>query len=101
MPEIDVACYVRYNTARDVDKNQDEWAAIHIKKIVKNEELNGKFDFRIGGVLVKIDKNNIPRFRAGMSQILAERMMADQPGNFAIVPVPNGNGTIGEAIFAL
>lgn len=99
MPDIAVDCFVRHNAGRDIVRNQHEWAAVHIKKIVKNEALRGKFDFPIGGRMVTINSSNTRTFQQEMSRLIGEKIANDYGGGIEIVPVPNGDGIVGGGTF--
>lgn len=94
MPEISVDCFVRYNPSRDVKWNQDEWAAVHVKKIVKGEPLQGKFFFPVNGVPTEINRNNLPIFGNALGKIFARKISTKYGNDITIVPVPNGDACI-------
>lgn len=67
-----------------------------MKRIVKDEQLNGSFNFAVNGVLTKIDRNNIGTFQHEINRRFAAKLMLDHPYPIALVPIPNGNGVIGQ-----
>lgn len=94
MPEITVSTFIRYNTAHDVQRNEDEWAANHAKKIIKGEELSGWFSWPLlAGYRLQIKQSNRSAFENDILARFAQHIVAAHPG-VMIVPVPNGNATI-------
>ncbi|TAA61881.1 ComF family protein [Shinella sp. JR1-6] len=94
MAEISVDCFVRYNPNRDVKWSQDEWAAVHIKRVVKGEQLHGKFSFPLNGVSTEFDRNKLPMFGNALGKVFAQKIEAEHGGGVLIVPVPNGNACV-------
>jgi hypothetical protein len=96
MAAINVTCLARYNATREPNKNEHEWAAIHIKKVIKGEELKGKFQFVIKGTQVWVNAQNVALFRGELCRMFARKICADQPLGVTIVPVPNADGVVGS-----
>jgi hypothetical protein len=96
MTQIFVTCFIPYSAEKRPDKNQVEWDAIHMKKVVKGEDLNGRFMFPINGVSTKIDAANVVYFRREIDRLFGARIAADHPYPVTVVPVPNGNGVVGQ-----
>lgn len=96
MTDISVACLIPYNAEHKDNRPQIEWEAIHMKRVVKAEPLNGSFNFTVNGVLTKIDKNNVAAFQHEINRRFAAKIAADHPYPVAVVPIPNGDGVIGQ-----
>lgn len=96
MTQIFVTCFIPYSAEKRPDRNQVEWDAIHMKKVVKGEALNGRFTFPINGVPTKIDASNVVNFRREIDRLFGARIAADHPYPVTLVPVPNGNGVVGQ-----
>ncbi len=96
MTQIFVTCFIPYSAEKRPDKNQVEWDAIHMKKVVKGEALKGRFSFPINGVSTKIDAANVVYFRREIDRLFGARIAADHPYPVTVVPVPNGNGVAGQ-----
>lgn len=96
MTDISVACLIPYNAEHKDNRPQIEWEAIHMKRVVKAEPLNGSFNFIVNGVLTKIDKNNVAVFQHEINRRFAAKIAADHPYPVTVVPIPNGDGVIGQ-----
>lgn len=96
MTDISVTCLIPYNAEKKENRPQVEWEAIHMKRVVKAEQLNGSFNFWINGVYTKINKNNVGLFQREINKLFAEQIMAHHPYPVAVVPIPNGDGVIGQ-----
>lgn len=96
MTQIFVTCFIPYSAEKRPDRNQVEWDAIHMKKVVKGEALNGRFMFPINGLSTRIDGNNVIQFHREINQLFGTRISADHPYPVRIVPVPNGDGVVGQ-----
>lgn len=103
MPEILVSTFIRHNTAHELQRNEDEWTAIHAKKIIKDEPLNQKARFSWpmrAGNNYQIQQHTRSVFEGDILGRFADHMIATYPDGAIIVPVPNGDGVIGsEAAF--
>ncbi|WP_187967890.1 hypothetical protein [Aquibium microcysteis] len=99
MPEISVSTLIRYKTDPSVQKNEDEWTAIHAKKIIKGEPLSDRahFSWKVrDGQTYRIDAATRSTFESDIFSRVAEHMVAAGLGGATIVPVPNGDGVVGE-----
>ncbi len=97
MPEIVVSTFIRHNTSHDIQRNEDEWAAIHAKKIIKGEPLAPKARFMWplrSGYNYQIKENTRSTFEADVLARFADHITANHAGA-VIVPVPNGDGAVG------
>lgn len=95
MTDISVTCLIPYNAEKKENRPQVE-DAIHMKRVVKAEQLNGSFNFWINGVYTKINKNNVGLFQHEINRLFAAQIMAHYPYPVALVPIPNGDGVIGQ-----
>ncbi|ANL39536.1 phosphoribosyltransferase [Rhizobium phaseoli] len=96
MTDISVTCLIPYNAEKKENRPQVEWEAIHMKRVVKAEPLNGSFHFWVNGVYTKINKNNVGLFQSEINKLFAAQIMAHHPYPVAVVPIPNGDGVIGQ-----
>lgn len=95
MTEISVACLIPY-APRVEKRTQVEWDAVHMKRVVKDEQLNSSFSFKINGFNTKIDRNNIRIFQSEVNRRFRVRIAADHPYPVCIVPVPNGDAVVAQ-----
>lgn len=96
MTQIFVTCFIPYSAERRPDTNQTEWDAFHMKKVVKGEDLKGRFMFPVNGVSTRIDASNVFQFHREINRLFGTRIASDHPYPVTIVPVPNGNGVVGH-----
>jgi hypothetical protein len=96
MTEISVSCLIPYNAEMKQSRTRVEWDAIHMKRVVKNEQLNNSFSFLVNGISTRIDRNNLPIFQQEINRRFRQKIMADHPYPVCIVPVPNGDGVVGQ-----
>ncbi|WP_327205648.1 phosphoribosyltransferase [Rhizobium beringeri] len=68
-----------------------------MKRVVKGEPLNGSFHFSVNGVYTKINKNNVGLFQSEINRLFAAKIVANHPYPVAVVPIPNGDGVLGQA----
>ncbi|MER9125439.1 phosphoribosyltransferase [Mesorhizobium sp. M0959] len=98
MTEVNVWSLVRHNTTMewgDSARNEHEWAAIHIKKIVKGDQLAAKANFRWSG-LGKVWPEHRPAFETSLCRMIADKILADGCAGAVIVPIPNSSGVVGS-----
>lgn len=96
MIDISVTCLIPYNAEKKETRPQVEWEAIHMKRVVKAEPLNGSFHFWINGIYTKINKNNVELFQIEINKIFAAQIAAHHAYPVAVVPIPNGDGVVGQ-----
>ncbi|OCJ11204.1 hypothetical protein A6U86_22255 [Rhizobium sp. AC27/96] len=96
MTDIAVTCLIPYNAEHKENRPQIEWEAIHMKRVVKAEPLNGSFNFWINGVYTKINNHNVGLFQSEINKLFAAKILADHPYPVAVVPIPNGDGVLGQ-----
>jgi hypothetical protein len=96
MTEISVSCLIPYNAEVKKSRTEAEWDAIHMKRVIKNEALNHSFSFSINGISTRIDRNNLPIFKNEINRRFRQKIIADHPYPVCIVPVPNGDGVLGQ-----
>ncbi|MER9461969.1 phosphoribosyltransferase [Mesorhizobium sp. M0387] len=98
MTEVKVWSLVRHNTTMEwgeTFRNEHEWAAIHIKKIVKADTLAPKASFNWPG-LGKVWPDRQAAFEASLCRMIAEKILADGHAGSVIIPVPNSSGVVGS-----
>ncbi|MES0098514.1 phosphoribosyltransferase [Mesorhizobium sp. M0019] len=98
MTDVNVWSLVRHNTTTewgDAERNEHEWGAIHIKKIVKGDQLAAKANFRWFG-LGKVWPDRREAFEASLCQLIADKVLADVGAGAVIVPVPNSSAVVGS-----
>lgn len=97
MTDLTVNTFIRYQTDREVEKNEHEWAAIHAKKIIKNEPLSSRsyFDWQLrSGFSSRIDQTRRTTFETDICARFADHILSNCGSNMVIVPIPNGDGAI-------
>jgi hypothetical protein len=97
MPDLTVNTFIRYQTDVGIDWNRHEWAALHAKKIIKNEPLSARshFNWQLrSGVDCRIDQDRRSTFETDICARFADHILNNWGTNIIIVPVPNGDGVI-------
>lgn len=98
MVNINVKTLIRYRATPGMDKNSNEWRAIHIKKIIKDEDLNPKSHFNWicqDGINRQISALNKALFLKDLLQAVTKKIIQDHGDDIIIVPVPNSEAIIG------
>ncbi|MEI9417585.1 phosphoribosyltransferase [Mesorhizobium sp. Cs1321R2N1] len=97
MTEVKVWSLVRHNTSTTLgpERNQDEWDAIQIKKIVKGDQLADKARFKWPGIGT-VWREHRSTFVTSLCSVFATKMVADGGSGAVVVPIPNSSAVIGS-----
>ncbi|MGO4133226.1 hypothetical protein ACEQ6A_01545 [Rhizobium brockwellii] len=92
MASIEVDCYIRHCTDTTITRGDHEWRALKAVKVIKGDQLNGTFNFQIGGITTTVSARNQQAFTHEICQTIGVRIRQKYGKDVMLVPIPNSEG---------
>jgi len=94
MPDISIETYFRHCTDKNVPRQTEEWRSLGAARLVKGENFNFTFQFKIGAMTAPVTNRDRKPFLGEMCKLAAVRVLQKYGRNVCIVPIPNSDGTV-------
>lgn len=83
-----------YRTAGDLgERRDDDWAAYHVRNVLKGDPLNGYFYAPFENAYRRFDRKNVDQLIDSLVHDIAEKLRELSPDGATLVPIPNSSAT--------
>lgn len=80
-----------YLTDTDIEWRNEDYTAYKMVKALKGDQINGYFDYKVGGKMRRFDQSNVSEFVERIPRALARLIARHHPDEATLVPIPNSH----------